>query len=121
MNMTAPHETHSRSNAYFTLLIVVGVWLVVSPFVVGYATGAAFWNPILTGAAVIALAWCRARRPQTPSLWVLNLLPGAWLLVAPVLLGYLDRGAHWNSIVTGIVAIVLAAGTRGAIPGATAR
>jgi hypothetical protein len=61
---TGPDKTLDWVNA------AVGVWLVVSPFVLGYAAVvAATWNDILVGAVVIVLAaWAATMvgKPMTP-------------------------------------------------------
>jgi hypothetical protein len=98
--------------------IVLGLWLLVSPFVVGYMVDAALWNPMLAGAAVLVLALLRSRMPQVRSLWFINLLPGVWLLVAPFLFDYVGMGAFWNSLITGVLAVIFAARRRGAGPSA---
>jgi hypothetical protein len=40
------------------LNVIAGIWLIISPFVLGYGSGDAYWNPIVFGAivAVVALA-----------------------------------------------------------------
>jgi hypothetical protein len=63
--------------------VVVGVWLVFSPFVVGYGLGDPRLNAIITGAAVAVLAFLRAARATlTPLLSWANVVLGAWLIVA---------------------------------------
>ena len=97
--------------------MALGLWLLVSPFVVGYAVPAALWNTVLAGAAMLILSLLRAGIPQAPTLWFLNLLPGVWLIVAPFLFDYIGSGAFWNSILTGSVAVLFATRSRGAVPG----
>lgn len=52
--------------AFFSWLnVVLGIWLVASPFVLQYGEGfvlrnVAFWNDLLSGLAIIALAWLSA-------------------------------------------------------------
>lgn len=98
--------------------IILALWLVLSPFVLGYATEAALWNALLAGAAMIVLALLRARVRQAGPLWFLNLLPGAWLIMAPFLFEYPNGAMTWNSVIVGALAIVFAARSRGAVPGA---
>ena len=97
--------------------MALGLWLLVSPFVVSYAVSAALWNTVLAGVAHLILSLLRAGIPQAPTLWFLNLLPGVWLIVAPFLFDYARSGAFWNSIITGAIAVLFAARTRGAVPG----
>jgi hypothetical protein len=121
MNTVETSGIHPRPGTNVILQIGLGLWLLLSPFIVGYAVEAALWNPLLAGAAVLILALLRARLSHVPSLWFFNLLPGAWLLMAPFLFDYIGQGAFWNSIITGVLAIVLGARTRGAVPDATVR
>lgn len=118
MNTVETTDLHPRPGANIIIQIVLGLWLLLSPFVVGYAVDAALWNPMIAGGAVLILALLRARLSQVPSLWFLNLLPGAWLLMAPFLFDYIGQGAFWNSIITGVLGLVFAARSRGAVPGA---
>ena len=97
--------------------IIFGVWLMVSPFIIGYAAETALWNTFLAGAAMIVLAVVRARVREAGPVWFLNLLPGTWLIMAPFLLEYPRTAMVWNSVVVGALAVVFAARSRGAVPG----
>jgi hypothetical protein len=92
--------------------VVLGIWLAVSPFALAFTgTGAALWNDIIVGAAVIILGLVRQSRTEQ-STWAswLNVVLGAWLVVAPYALGYSGvMYALWNDIVVGLGIIVLAA------------
>jgi hypothetical protein len=88
-------------------ILILGAWLFVSPFILGYAPlAAAAWNAYVVGAAVAILA--------ASALWVPsfgldeewgNLALGLWLVAAPFLLGFYsaDSLAAWNQIVVGIL------------------
>lgn len=81
--------------------VVVGVWLMAAPAVLGYGDPAAssdrIAGPIGGGIAFVAL-WKVVR----PLRW--GVLPvGAWLVVAPAVLGYDDLTAWANSIACGLV------------------
>lgn len=118
MNTIESPREHHRPGFSFPLQMALGLWSLVSPFVVGYAVSAALWNTVLAGAAMLILSLLRAGIPQGPILWFLNLLPGVWLIAAPFLFDYLTSGAFWNSIITGVVAVLFSARSRGAVPGA---
>ena len=70
--------------------LVVGLWLIVAPFLLGYdEIQAALWNDILVGLIVAAFAVARVARPlMNPSLSWINALLGLWLVVAPFVLAY---------------------------------
>ena len=52
------------------LNLLLGIWLIISPFVLGYATSpTATWNNVVLGAVVVILAiWSAAATPETPQL-----------------------------------------------------
>lgn len=89
----------------------VGLWLVLSPFVLGFtALPAALWNTLLVGFLLLVLAWRRtpSARPHFGLRWR-QLLLGIWLLVSPLALSYATAAtAAWNGLVFGVVLTVLA-------------
>ena len=84
--------------------LVLGVWLVVAPFVgVGAVNDVAAWNSYAAGAAVAIFALAAIARPQVWEEWV-NLVIGLWLILAPFALGFADQPvAMWNQIIVGIL------------------
>lgn len=100
--------------------LLSGLWLLAAPFVLGYSdVGAALSNDLIVGIVVMTLAAIRAARPaQGPGMSWTNALLGAWLVIAPFLLGYGDLGAAVaNDIIVGLVVLtvgsVSALATRG--------
>lgn len=97
--------------------VALGAWLVVLPFVMGEAistsTPFAFWNYVLVGAAIVALAgfnlW-RADddRPGSAVAAGITALLGLWVVVLPYVTEPLIRGwLIWHDgIVGGIVAVI---------------
>jgi peptidoglycan/LPS O-acetylase OafA/YrhL len=89
------------------LTLALGGWLVVAPYLLGYADVggvAGHWTGAVVGAAVAGLALVRLRRPLrslVPA--VLCSLLGIWLLMAASVLGYSDTAprAAVNEPVTG--------------------
>ncbi len=85
--------------------IMLALWQIFSPFLLGYADNAlALWNGLIVGAAILVLAWLRTVRPTRSALpsWI-NLLLGAWLAVSPFALGITSVDmAMWNDITVGI-------------------
>lgn len=95
-------KTHWRD----WLMLLFGVWLVVSPFVFGHAesgAGMVLWAPVLLGVAVIVFAIAVLRKTQVWEEWILFAL-GVALVAAPFLLGYADVTlAMWNSVIMGLL------------------
>lgn len=95
-------KTHWRD----WLMLLFGVWLVISPFVFGHAeagAGAVVWNPVLVGVAVVVFAIAVLRKTQEWEEWILLAL-GVWMILAPFLLGYAGIvEAMWNSVIMGLL------------------
>lgn len=92
--------------------ILAGLWLVMAPFVLGYATVTnALWNDVIMGIAIVLLAGSRefgeGYRVAWPS-WIAALI-GLWLIIAPFALGYsFITNAVWNDVIIGIAVAFLA-------------
>ena len=86
--------------------LLLGVWLVVSPFVLGFA-GAATWVAIVLGLFVILLAVEGFVIPSYLEEWG-ELLIGLALLVVPWAVGYEPESATVSSMVSGTLVILFA-------------
>jgi hypothetical protein len=88
------------------LMLLFGAWLFISPFALGYSATdvmMVMWNPVIVGVAVVVFSIAVLRKTQVWEEWVLLAL-GAWLIVAPFLLGYATMpAAMWNSIIVGLL------------------
>ncbi|RMD89449.1 MAG: hypothetical protein D6811_12230 [Alphaproteobacteria bacterium] len=88
---------------------ILGLWLIVSPWIVGFAdVTAAFWNAIVLGIAIaafslVAFAWYREWED-----WIDGAL-GLWLVISPWALGFAaaSYAAMVNAVVVGVIAMVL--------------
>jgi hypothetical protein len=91
------------------LNVIAGIWLIISPFVLGYGGGDAYWNPIVFGAivAVVALARLGGAYRATWLAW-LNMAIGVWLFVSGFWLASTAR-ASWNEWILGVIVFVLGA------------
>ena len=106
----APPEAQWASGITFLL----GVWLVIAPWVLGYSgQDNAVWNQVGVGAAIaiVALARVNAPDPWAPLSWV-NVVLGGWLIVAPFVLEYNATSntdpIYWNDIIVGAAILLLA-------------
>jgi len=87
------------------LLLLLGAWLIVSPWVLAFSggRGPAFWNTVIMGIAVAVFAIAVVSEAHRWEEWV-SLIFGAWLLIAPFVLGFSSMtAAAWNSVILGIV------------------
>ena len=102
------------SNRLSGILILVGIWELLAPFIWGYAAIVEpLWNDVLFGAALIVLAGVSVlSESETTDRgldWV-NTVIGLWLIAAPFILNYTRlSSALWNDIIVGIITVVLSA------------
>lgn len=91
---------------------VLGVWLVLSPWALGFQADAmAMSNAVVVGVLLAAAALGAIFVPRAWEEWTEGVL-GLWMLVSPWLLGYSSHGpAMRNAVVTGIAIVALAAWT----------
>jgi hypothetical protein len=87
--------------------LLLGVWLVLSPFVLGFA-GAAVWITIVLGLSVILLAVQGFFIPSYLEEWG-EILFGLALLVVPWTVGYESVSATLSSMVSGTLVILFGA------------
>jgi hypothetical protein len=93
-------------------LVLAGLYLAVSPWVVGFPPFEANLsvNNFICGVAVAVLAGGFAvAYGRTHGLTWLPVVIGVWTIFAPLIIqrGYASAGAVWNNIVIGLVTIVL--------------
>ena len=91
------------------LNVILGVWLLVSPFAFGYYTAsfAAMWNDVIVGLAIIGCAWCvMTESPGSAFCSGCSAVGGAWLLLAPFMLNYRNTGFRADVIIGGLVVMI---------------
>ena len=89
--------------------IVIGAWLIIAPFVLGYGSLLVTWNEIISALIIIAFGVLRLRDTKLAwSSWGLGIM-GIWLILSPFFFGY-GRGvsAYWNELAMGIFLVILA-------------
>lgn len=96
----------SRPSMVTMLFVVAGLWLVVSPYLLGFSWHeAALGNATVVGVAVVVLAVVRhASRPRFEKLrWTLLVL-GGWMIASPFVATYFQiEAALWSALVSGAV------------------
>ncbi|HEY2800707.1 MAG TPA: SPW repeat protein [Chthoniobacterales bacterium] len=104
--------TESASAPVWTsgINIVAGIWLIIAPFVLVYASEAARVNDIVLGAVIGVFALIRTLTPNSGTAWLsrLNAIFGIWLIIAPFVLAYERATARTNDIILGIIVLILA-------------
>jgi hypothetical protein len=46
--------------------VVLGIWLILSPFILGYNSSSAIWNSIIVGFLVMVFAYISNREVEIP-------------------------------------------------------
>jgi len=104
------------------LNVLAGIWLIISPFVLGffhYNQVSPLVNTLVAGVIVLILAACRVAFPnRNPGLSWINLLLGIWLIISPFFLPeYLNTfRATPNDVILGIIVGLLAIWSLAATP-----
>lgn len=87
----------------------LGLWLAMSPWLLGYAQDeAATANAAILGLALALGSHFEASLGEVSGEW-LNAAAGAWLVSSPFVLGYGDFTASANCIASGTLVMALAA------------
>src|SRR3954464_9493627 len=88
--------------------LVLGAWLLMSPWLLGYAGSAAAWNAIGMGAGIVVFALIAAYMPKA---WeeIINTLCGVWLVISPFVLGFSNATTvALHTVLVGILATAFA-------------
>jgi hypothetical protein len=90
------------------LNVLIGAWLIIAPWVLGYVSGDPYWNDVIFGFLVGAFGLARVFGAYRES-WMswLNALFGVWLFVAAFTID-VSTVAFWNDIACGVAVFVLA-------------
>jgi hypothetical protein len=92
------------------LNVVVGVWLFISPWVLGTTSdGATAWNAWIIGAAIFVVALIAISSPASVVAPWGNVVLGVWLFISPWVLRYTDvSDGAVNAWVFGVVTVLVA-------------
>ena len=122
--MSAPPDTSGRDRpgsewrdevaSASGLNVIAGLWLVVSPFVLGYGADDPVWNPVTFGALLLLLALIRVLGAYRQT-WMsgLNVVIGGWIFASAFWLAHTTTAA-WNDLIAGAVVMGLALWSMGA-------
>lgn len=113
---TAHRHRYDQVRMASGLDTAAGLWLIISAFTLAESP-AGFWNFLIVGLLVGAMALARATRAQEQAglSWA-NAILGAWLVVSPWVLDYAVEAAQWNAVISGIVIVCLAVWSAAATP-----
>ena len=88
--------------------LVLGAWLLVSPWVLDYVRTTAAWNAYFLGAGIFVVAVIARYVPKG---WeeLINTALGVWLVVSPFVLGFTSmETVALHTVVVGILVAALA-------------
>ena len=88
-------------------LLVLGLWLVFSPFSLGYRSVPLIWSDVISGILVTALAVIAFRTKRVWAAWA-NTFVGLWLAFAPVAFRTPDAAAYANDTLIGMLVMTFA-------------
>ena len=95
--------------------LLLGVWLLISPFVLGFNLGSsAMWNNVCVGAAVIGLAWISGM--GFAPLRGATICLSAWVFFSPFVLGFPHPAFLWTNVGTAFLLITGTAMSAGSEP-----
>lgn len=103
-----PHSHSSQLKVASGLNVVAGIYLIISAWI-GALSGGTRANGIIFGIIVAILAAIRFSGGTGRWMSWLNALIGIWLIISPWVYGTAGQGWMWNSIVLGIIVLVLGA------------
>ena len=84
--------------------VILGVWLIASPFTLGYRDAAMTWSDVVSGAVVVVLA-AMVMFPRFDKLRWGICFTGIWLLFAPLVFWTRDAAAYNNDTLIGSLVI----------------
>jgi|SRR5579884_157973 hypothetical protein len=85
---------------------LLGIWVLLSPFVLQLKSPKAIWGNLIAGALVAGLSLVRWSLDQTGWSW-LTLIVAIWLVISPFVF-VLSGAALLNNVIAGIVVAALA-------------
>lgn len=87
--------------------VLLGLWLVLTPFFFGYASNAELGSDMLAGGAIAILAAFRTfqRGVGEWADWLTALL-GVWVIMSPWVIGFTQNQAHaFNDVMVGTIVV----------------
>lgn len=87
--------------------LALGIWLIISPFALGFVNTAAMWSNIAVGVVVILLALLSVSGNRAVQEVIVPL--GVWLFMSPFILGFAGKALPANNIVVTFLMIAATA------------
>lgn len=82
----------------------LALWLLTSPFVLGFSGAGQMWSDVISGAATLCLSLFALKPRRGLVSWLVSLV-GLWLLLAPLLFWTAEPAAYANDTLVGALLI----------------
>lgn len=94
------------------ICLILGLWLIASPWVLGFtAIQFAMWNAVVFGAVIVVMTLAELARFHDWEEWS-DMVVGGWLAISPWALGFVaeggSRAATGNFLIVGLLVLVMA-------------
>jgi hypothetical protein len=95
-------QINTRARGISIVTFLAGIWLILSPFLLGYTDGATA-NSVILGIiiAVVSAAQLNGLRRGWAG-WLMA-AAGLWLLIAPFVFGFSEPAVLWNELIVGLI------------------
>lgn len=88
-------------------IVALALWLMTSPFTLGYTSQALVWSDVLSGAVVLGMSLLALNPRRGLVSWLISFV-GLWLLFAPLAFWSPDPAAYANDTAVGALLIAFA-------------
>lgn len=103
-------DNTSSIRSMAALNVIFGIWLIISPYILGYQGSQAKWQSVIAGIVVAILGAVRYFLPsQVWTSWV-NAVIGLWMIISPFATSYNTTAAYWNQVIFGILILLTSLG-----------
>lgn len=120
MSSSTPRLANDQLRWATGLSIIAGLWLLISPFILGYSDRTnAVWDDVILGIAIAIIAALRLWWFSDMA-WLswLNLILGAWVVISPWVLGFSDQStAMADNVIVGVIVFILSGWAAMTAPG----
>jgi hypothetical protein len=106
-----PGRPYSSAGPYSIVNFILGIWVLISPFVLGYSHNkGAVWNNVISGIVIMVVAAVRIWGSASYRISWINFIVGLWLIISPWAANFrIGPGFAWNQVIFGILVAVISA------------
>lgn len=91
--------------------LILGLWVIVSPFILGFQNPVARWSNIAVGVALVVVTLAAQRIDE--ALEGLVVVLAIWLFLSPFLLGFSTTAFLANNVIMAFVVVTAGASSEG--------